>query len=136
MCSISTVNTTLGGTSPRYILSAMLSLNSVTSIIVALNGMGEAIEAIAQALPTTFATDFPHLPVAVSIANKCHPLMLQTYKPVLTTGDGDCMYHALSSVVCGSGQLSKLFGLLTAYSVVKYRDVRIRALQDAFPLVT
>ena len=60
--------------------------------------------------------------------------MLQTYKPVLTTGDGDCMYHALSRVVCGSEQLSKLFRLLTAYSVVKYRDVMIRALQDAFPL--
>ena len=109
----------------------MLSLNSVTSIIVALNGIAEAIEAIVQALN---ATDLPRLPVAVSIANKCHPLMLQTYKPVLTTGDGDCMYHALSRVVCGSEQLSKLFRLLTAYSVVKYRDVMIRALQDAFPL--
>ena len=88
-----TVHTLLGGTSPPSILSAMLSLNSVTSIIVALNGMGEAIEAIVQALnalPTTFATDFPRLPVAVSIANKCHPLMLQTYKPVLTTGDVSC----------------------------------------------
>ena len=128
------VHTLLGGTS---ILSAMLSLNSVQSIIVALNGMGESIEAIVQALnalPVTFAADFPRLPVAMSIANKCHPLMLQTYKPVLTTGDGDCMYHALSRVVCGSEQLSKLFRLLTAYSVVKYRDVMIRALQDAFPL--
>ena len=134
-----TVRTLLGGTAPLSILSAMLSLNSVTSIIVALNDMGEAIEAIVQApdaLPTTFATDFPRLPVAASIANKCHPLMLQTYNPVLTTGDGDCMYHALSRVVCGSEQLSKLFRLLTAYSVVKYRDVMIRALQDAFPLQT
>ena len=69
------VHTLLGGTSPPSILSAMFSLNSVTSIIVALNGMGDAIEAIVQALnalPTTFATDFPCLPVAVSIANKCH----------------------------------------------------------------
>ena len=55
-----TVHTLLGGTAPLSILSAMLSLNSVTNIIVALNGMGEAIEAIVQALnalPTTFATD-------------------------------------------------------------------------------
>ena len=112
MCSISTNSAHNTLWYLTTILSAMLSLNSVTNIIVALNGMGEAIEAIVQALnalPTTFATDLPRLPVAVSIANKCHPLMLQTYKPVLTTGDGDCMCHALSSVVCGSEQLSKLF---------------------------
>ena len=43
------------------------------------------------------------------------------------------MYHALSRVVCGSEQLSKIFRLLTAYAAVKYRDVLIRSLQYAFP---
>ena len=60
--------------------------------------------------------------------------MMQTYKPVLTTGDGDCMYHALSRVVCGSEQLSRIFRLKTAYAAVKYRDVLIQSLQHAFPL--
>ena len=106
----------------------MLSLNSVQNIIDSLNGMHEALEAIAEAvnaLPAVYAADFPALPTAVSVSNQCHPLMMQTYKPVLTTGDGDCMYHALSRVVCGSEQLSKIFRLLTAYAAVKYRDVLI-----------
>lgn len=59
--------------------------------------------------------------------------MLHTYKPVLTTGDGDCMYHALSRVVCGSEQLSRVFRLLIAFAFVKYKDVLIGALQHAFP---
>ena len=74
-----------------------------------------------------------YLQLHVSIENQCHPLMLRTYKPVLTTGDGDCMYHALSRVVCGSEQLSKIFRLLTAYAAVKYRHVLIRSIQYAFP---
>ena len=80
-----------------------------------------------------YATDFPALHTAASVVNQCHPLMMQTYKPVLTTGDGDCMYHALSRVVCGSEQLSRIFRLLTAYAAVKYRDVLIQSLQHAFP---
>ena len=61
----------------------------------------------------------PGLPGAVSVANQFHPLMLQTYKPVLTTANGDCMFHALSRVVCGSEQLSRVFRLLIAYAAVK-----------------
>lgn len=108
------------------------------AIIDALNDMGGAIEGVAQALnalPDVFATDFPRMPSAVSIANECHPLMLQTYKPVLTMGDGDCMYHALSRGVCGSEQLTRIFRLVTAYSVAKYRDVLIQSLQDIYPLL-
>ena len=86
--------------------------------------MHDTLEAIAEAvnaLPPVYGANFQTLPQAMSVANQCHPLMLQTYKPVLTTGDGDCMYHALSRVVCGSEELSRLFGLLTAYAAVKYR---------------
>ena len=72
--------------------------------------MREALEAIAEAnsLPAVYAANFPHLHTAASVVNQCHPLMMQT---LLTTGDGDCMYHALSRVVCGSEQLSKIFRL-------------------------
>ena len=116
--------------------SAMLSLSSLENIIDSFNAMQECLEAIAQAvnaLPPVYAADFPALPTAVSVANQCHPLMLQTYKPVLTTGDGDCMYHALSGVVFGSEQLSMINRLLTAYRAVKYRDVQVRSIQYAFP---
>ena len=132
-----TVQLLLCDRSPQSVLLSMLSLNSVEGIITALNGMGVAIESISQALnalPIVFADNYRSMPLATSIANQCHPLILHTYKPIVTTGDGDCMYHALSRAVCGSEQLSKVFRLLIAYSIVKYRDVMIQALQDAFPL--
>ena len=125
----------LGG-SPQSVLATTLSLNSIQEVIDSLNGMHEAFEAIVQAvnaLPPVYASHFSALPTAMSVSNQCHPLMLQTYKPVLTTGDGDCMYHALSRVVCGSEQLSRVFRLLIAYATVKYRDILIQALQHAFP---
>ena len=118
------------GATPEAVLSSMLSLNSVQDIIDLLNGMHEALEAIAQAvnaLPPVYANDLPGLSRAVSVANQFNQLKLWTYKPVLTTVDGDCMFHALFRVVCGSEQLSKVFILL------KYRDVLIEALQHAFP---
>ena len=95
------------GTSPESVLSSMLSLSSVQSIIDLFNGMHEALEAIAEvvnSLPPVYAADLPHLHAA-SVVNQCHPLMMQTYKPVLTTGDGDCtpsqeLYVAVSGNMC------------------------------------
>ena len=102
--------------------------------------MHVALQAIAEAvnsLPPVYAADFPPLHTAVSIVNKCHPLMMQTYKPVLTSGDGDCMYHALSRVICGSSSCQEFSDYwLPAYAAVKYRDVLISSLQLAFPLDT
>ena len=91
--------------------------------------MHDALEAVAEvvnSLPPVYAADLPCLHTAASAVNQCHPLMLQTYKPVLTTGDGDCMYHALSTVVCDR--------LLAVYAAVKYRHVLVQSLQHAFPL--
>ena len=99
----------LANTSPESVLS-LIELD----IIDAFNGMHAALKAITESvnsLPTIYASDFPALPRAVSVAYQCHSLMLQTYKLVLTTGTGDCMYYALSQVVCGSEQLSKIFRL-------------------------
>ena len=109
------------GVSLEAVLSSMLSLNSVQDIIDSLNGMHEALESIqaVNALPPVYANELPGLPRAVSVANQFHSLMLQTFKPVLTTADGDCMFHALFGVVCGSEQPSRLFRLLIAYVAVK-----------------
>ena len=129
----------LGGRLPQSILSCLTSLNSVQGITDTLNSMNTALDAVAltiNALPTPYASCLPHLCVARSVAAQCHPLMLQTFTPVTTTADGNCMYHALSRVVCGSEQLSVVFRLLAAYAVVKYRHVMINALHDAFPLQT
>ena len=96
-----------------------------------------ALEAIVQALnalPTPCASSFPHLRLDTAVRDLCHPLALQIYKPIWTSPDDNCMYNALSTTVCGSEQLTVLFRLLVAYAVIKYRDVLIDALQDAFPL--
>ena len=79
------------GASPQSVLTTTLSLNSIQEVIHSLNGMHEAFEVIVQAvnaLPPVYATNLPALPRAVSVGIQCHPLMLQTYKPVLTTGMG------------------------------------------------
>ena len=98
--------------------------------------MSKCITQSLNALPPTYANAFPRLPLALSVKDLCHPIILQTYKPVLTTADGNCMYHALSRVVCGNEQLSTTFRLLIAYAVVKYKDVMVQSIQDAFPLLT
>ena len=112
----------LGGRSPDSILS---SLSSLEGIRESLHHIGTAVEAIAQAvnaLPTPFASSLPPLCVAQSVAELCHPLMLQTFTPAATTADGNCMYHALSRLVCGNKRLSVVFRILTAYATAKYRD--------------
>ena len=133
------VQSLLGFTSPEAILFSLGLLNSVQGIIDTLNSMSTALESVAQAvnaLPTPFASMLPDLRVARSVADLCHPLMLETFTPVATTADGNCMYHALSRVVCGTEQLSILFRLLTAYAAVKYTGVMMGALRDAFPWQT
>ena len=60
--------------------------------------------------------------------------MLQTFTPAATTADGNCMYRALSRLVCGNERLSVVFRILTAYATAKYRDLMIDALHNAFPL--
>ena len=78
--------------------------SSALPVILHLTVLPLIVEAIAQAinaLPPVYANNFPTLSTATSFANQCHPLMLHTYKPILTTGDGDCIFHALSRVVCG-----------------------------------
>ena len=66
-------------------------------------------------------------------SNRCHPLLLQILKPVRTTGDGNCMYHALSLTLTGTEQFSHFIRLLCAYALVKYKDTMISAFADAFP---
>ena len=60
-------------TTPKSVLSSVLSLSSVQSIIDSFNGMREVLEAIAEAvnsLPSVYAVEFPRLHMAVS----CEPV--------------------------------------------------------------
>ena len=76
---------------------------------------------------------FPSIQQDTCASNRCHPLLLQILKPIRTTGDGNCMYHALSLTLTGTEQFSHLIRLLCAYALVKYKDTMISAFADAFP---
>ena len=63
---------------------------------------------------------------------ECHPPFLQTFKPIATTGDGNCMYNALSLAFCGTERFSVVIRLLTTYALVKHRTAMIDALSHIY----
>ena len=50
-----------------------------------------------------------------------YPLLLQTFKPIRTTGDENCMYHALSLSLIGSENVSYLLKTVVAHALLKFR---------------
>lgn len=62
----------------------------------------EVIVTELNSLPIPYADSFPNLVHETSAYNRCHPLLLRMLKPVRTTGDGNCMYNALSLTLTGS----------------------------------
>ena len=93
------VNSSLHGNSPRFILG-QLSPHSVVDICD-LVGSDVAV-----------CDYFGHLALDESVLRLCHPHFFQTFKPVQTTGDGSCLYHALSLTLTGTEMCTDLLRLL------------------------
>ena len=91
------------------------------------------IVAALNSLPAQFASDHPALHTDSTVATQCHHLLLHTYKPVPTCGDGNCGFRALSLALTGSEQLHGLIRVLCAYAVVKYRSVMIEMCANSYP---
>ena len=85
-----------------------------------------------NSLPIPYANTLPNLQVDRYVQQECHPLFLQTFKPIRTTGDGNCMYNALSLAFCGTEYLSIIIRLLTTYALVKHRTAMIDALSHIY----
>ena len=85
-----------------------------------------------NSLPIPYANTLPNLCVDRYVQQECHPLFLQTFKPIKTTGDGNCMYNALSLAFCGTKHLSIVIRLLTTYALVKHRTAMIDALSHIY----
>ena len=127
------------GEPPQQILSNLSLLPNLESVAVHFSSIRAALELIVNdlnSLPIPFARALPDVTQDTCASNTCHPLLLETLKPVLTTGDGNCMYNALSLTLTGTERFTHLIRLLCAYALVKYRNTMISALADAFPANT
>ena len=103
------------------------------------NSISSALEVIVNevnSLPIPYANMFPNMRQDTCASSRCHPLLLHVLKPVQTTGDGNCMYNALSLTLTGTEHYAHLIRLLCAYALVKYKDTIISAFADAFPTHT
>lgn len=54
-------------------------------------------------------------------------MLLNILKPVVTTGDGNCAFNALSLTISGTEDLSAVLRLLSVYGLIKYKETMIRA---------
>ena len=126
----------LGGNSP---LSALMTLHSeaeiqcmVSLIISNAASFDDIVEQINH-LPVQYAAFRPNLVTDRSVPNLSHPLLMQTFKPIRTTGDGNCMYHAMSLALTGSENISYLLKMLVAHALLKFRATMISSFRDAYP---
>ena len=85
-------------------------------------------------LPTQFATTRPGLSQDTRATQLCHPLLLETCKPVVTLGDGNCLYRALSLTLTSSQILHVVIRLLCVHALLIHRSAIIEAMADAYHL--
>ena len=92
-----------------------------------------------NALPPVYASEHGHLALDESVLRPCicHPLFFQTFKPVQTTGDGSCLYHALSLTLTGTEMhmYTDLLRLLAIHALVKFKATMTSTFRDAFLLL-
>ena len=105
---------------PQQILSHLVPFATSSDLAVHFSTLRSSLEFVVSELNSLL---FPHANMFPSIlqdtcaSNRCHPLLLQILKPVWTTGDGNCMYNALSLTLTGTEQFSHLIRLLCAYAL-------------------
>ena len=58
---------------------------------------------------TPYAALEPDLCQDITASNQCHPILHQVLKPIVTSGDGNCLFNALSLTIAGSEHLSQSF---------------------------
>ena len=129
------VYATMHGRSARRILRE-LSRNSVDSVCTDMLSDSTMYDSIVQelnGLPHVYASQYPHLQQDPIILSLFHPVLFHTFKPVVTTGDGSCMYHALSLVLTGTETYTDLMRLLAAYALVQHKQTVLSAIQDVYP---
>ncbi len=123
----------LGTESPSHILQR-LALLSLDRVVAALEGLGPALESIVpvlNSLPPVYLSTHPHLPCDSSAKAHCHPLLLETYRPIVTAGDNNCGFNAVSITLTGTQRYSLLIRLC-AYSVAQHEREIIDAMVEPY----
>ena len=114
------------------------SLGNCTNIFSHFQTQGHYYEQIIilcalNSIPTPFANTQPTLQQDQQVVSTSHALLLKTFKPIQITGDGSCMYDALSVTLTGAEKWTQVLRLLTAYALVKCEHQTLDALANAFP---
>ena len=81
---------------------------------------------------TPYAALEPDLCQDISASNQCYPVLLQVLKPVVTSGNGNCMFNTLFLTLAGSEHLSAVLQLLCVYGLVKHKDTMLGAIARAW----
>ena len=63
------------------------------------------------------------------IQSLLHPALLEALTPVRTTGDGNCLWNAISITLCGSEKHAHNLRLLIAYGLIKFKNQMIAQIQ-------
>ena len=80
---------------------------------------------------TPYAALEPDLCQDLIASNQCHPILLQVLKPIETSGDGNCLFNALSLTITGNEHLSVVLRLCV-YGLVKHKGTMLRATTRAW----
>ena len=92
----------------------------------------DAVVNILNNMPTQFAESNPDLSQDTTATLQCHPLLLETFKPVVTNKDNNCLYNALSLVLTSSQELHASMRLLCVYALIKHRRDMLDALTHSY----
>ena len=79
-----------------------------------------------------YASQHAHFSVDQSVLCLAPPALFQILKPVVTTGDGSCLFHAFSLTLTGTESCSDLIRLLTVHALVKHQNIMFSAFRDAY----
>ena len=113
-------------------LSEQLLVSNICDLVSEDSAIYNSIVQHLNSLPHVYASQQPHLQQDSSVLTLSHPVLFQTFKPVVTTGDGSCLYHALSLALTGTESCTLLMRLLTAHALVKHKDVVMTAFRKAY----
>jgi len=111
---------------PDTVLSKLCSIP--TSSVA--DYFSKTLAAHVNSLPVPFVSTVKHITGIrqdMNVTNNCHPLLLESFRPIQTTADGNCMFNALSLSLTATEKLSILIRLPCAFALTKHKQQMLSA---------